>query len=231
MLSASHGEPLYSFAGLASAKEMSARYAPNGVLSKSLYGADRQFPMLFEPDSPTGLHKERDPWQMRDEFLRLKRDDEALLDFVNKWGEWDSEVLFPIGGQTIARKIDHYCPRFILPDRVWKMQDFYRSALRTPAEEWLTRFAMLGGLKKRSTFPYLAANSASCRTAIETTITIDLLKKVRFRACARPDCDNVFSLDSRHKRKYCQQYCGHLESVRKQRQATQKAKAKKSQGA
>jgi len=227
VLSTFQQETLYSVAGLGS-KEITDRYAPNGVFPQRLYGAQEQFPILFAPDPPAGLHRDRDPWQMRDEFLRLKRDDEALLDFANKWGEWDADILFPIEDEMIARKIDDYSPRFIMPDRVWKMQDFYRSALRTPAEDWLTKSAPLSGLSKRSTFPFLGTNIFSCRTAIETTITLDLLKKVKFRVCARRDCDNVFSLDSKHKRKFCQQYCGHLESVRKQRLATQRANAKNS---
>jgi hypothetical protein len=229
-MSSVRNENLYRIGGLESAEELATTYAPNAVLP-NLDEAGMQFPILWAPYSPAGWHRERDPWQMREEFLRLKKDHEALLNFANKWGRWDLETLQPVYERGTPRNISDYrCPHFILPDQIWKLQDSYRAALRAPAEDWLSKFATLRGLEKRSTFPYLTAKSLSCKEAIEITITIDLLKKVKFRVCARPDCDNVFSLDSKHKRKYCQQYCGHLESVRKQRVATRRTKSKKFQG-
>lgn len=54
-------------------------------------------------------------------------------------------------------------------------------------------------------------------SSILATITIDHLRGARLRACARKDCSQIFEITSRHKRKYCSNYCGHLVSVRRTR--------------
>lgn len=54
-------------------------------------------------------------------------------------------------------------------------------------------------------------------SAILTTIEVDHLRGAKFGACARPDCPKFFEITSHHKRKYCSQYCAHLESLRRMR--------------
>jgi hypothetical protein len=54
-------------------------------------------------------------------------------------------------------------------------------------------------------------------SAIIASIYVDHLRGLKFRFCARPDCRKPFEVTSRHKRKYCQQYCAHLESLRRKR--------------
>ena len=63
----------------------------------------------------------------------------------------------------------------------------------------------------------LAFRPDSTFEAIVATVLIDHLQRHTFKRCAREDCGEIFQLTSRHGQKYCQQYCGHLESLRKQR--------------
>ena len=43
--------------------------------------------------------------------------------------------------------------------------------------------------------------------------------KPKTKVCARPDCGKEFPVTSKHKRRYCTQYCGHLESIRRNRKS------------
>jgi hypothetical protein len=61
------------------------------------------------------------------------------------------------------------------------------------------------------------------------TIFLDLARGLKFKFCARKDCGDLFVVTSKHKRRYCCQYCAHLESVRKQRR-NEKRKGKASRG-
>ena len=90
-------------------------------------------------------------------------------------------------------------------------------ALTGPAYDWLTRFQKLLPLTPRPEYPHWLLSANNCQEAIRTTITLDLLKKVKFRLCARPDCRSPFPVESHHQRQYCRQYCAHIESVRRQR--------------
>jgi len=54
-------------------------------------------------------------------------------------------------------------------------------------------------------------------TAILATIHLDHLRGARFHLCARPDCGRPYEVESRHKRRYCTQYCASLESLRRVR--------------
>lgn len=66
-------------------------------------------------------------------------------------------------------------------------------------------------------------------SAILSTIEIDHLRGAKFGVCARRDCPQFFEITSRHSRKYCSQYCAHLESVRRTRKR-QKQERRKSHG-
>jgi hypothetical protein len=209
--------------------------------------------------------KERDAWQMRDEFFGLKRKTEALGEFLDKWGIWDwytilrkakpARLFAPPERSTSSESSDwrfRLEEHFVIPERIWDLQDFYRIGLQGPPDEWFAyaggMSAVMGGkvggssqeaLKRpgaliraariRSEYPHLLVRTNFCREAIEATITFDHLRKIKTRICKRADCMKPFPIESRHKRKYCSQYCGHLESMRRQsrEQAKQKQKARK----
>jgi hypothetical protein len=171
-----------------------------------------------------------DAWEMRREFLRLKQDSWALLEFLRKWGIWDETRL---GTSTLARDANTSFQNVVFPEGIWDVQARYRAALVGPPDEWLGDVDPFKGIYATPMYPHFILEHSQCKPAIEATITIDLLKKVKFRKCKRPDCSEVFPLESRHKRLYCSQPCAHLESVRKQRRAAarKKAKSKSTKGA
>lgn len=64
-------------------------------------------------------------------------------------------------------------------------------------------------------------------SAFLATIEIDHLRGAKFGVCARPDCRMVYEITTKHKRKYCDHDCAHLESVRRGRKK-QRRKVKRS---
>ena len=65
-------------------------------------------------------------------------------------------------------------------------------------------------------------------SSILATLIIDHLRGAKVKVCARRDCSNFFEITSRHEKKYCQQYCAHIESQRRTRKK-QKREASESQ--
>lgn len=165
-----------------------------------------------------------DAWAMRREFLALQQDIWPLLEFLRKWGVWDERALgIPNSKSGKGASLENV----VFPERIWELQDAYREALLRPPDEWLTKGVdPLKGAYATPMYPHFVLEHSQCKLAIEATITIDLLRKVKFRKCKRPDCSEVFALESRHKKIYCSQPCAHLESVRKQRRAAAKLRKK-----
>jgi hypothetical protein len=193
--------------------------------------------------------RQDDPWAMREEFLRLKRDTKALLGFLNKWGIWgptETSVTFiPAGADPpIPKKVPLLNIRvggigdgdesmkvqvvnrnalyYLLPAEIWEFQKECRTGLNKPAEKWLSKHS-LRRIYSRREYPHYVLSATSCRRAVLDTIVIDHLRKVQFSLCARPDCRTPFAIGTRHQREYCCQYCAHIESVRKQRAVKKEA--------
>jgi hypothetical protein len=126
----------------------------------------------------------------------------------------DPELLTNIFASS-ASDLDR--PAYVLPASIWSFHQQCRKALTSPADKWLTDFQkyLLSTIRPR--YPYFFLGTGKCQEAIIWTITIDLLKKVQFRLCARRDCRTPFAIENQHRREYCCQYCAHIESVRRQR--------------
>jgi len=148
-----------------------------------------------------------DAWQLRDDFLSLKAESEAILTILSKWGRW-----VPFRNYVDMTEIS-------------ALQHAVRRALTSPAEVWFRGlYASPPKVNSRSSaFPYFVILTDACEAAIRTTTTMDLLRKLKFKTCARPDCDKPFPVTSKHERNYCTQYCAHLESVRRARKSTQRS--------
>jgi hypothetical protein len=165
---------------------------------------------------------QRDAWEARDEFFHLKEGDtKALLRFFNKWGLWHE----PSGD------LDEELDKAVSVQEVWQIRERFRRAVMGSITEWLTdksvNVSPLAMFQPRSEYPHFFLKATGCGLAMHNTITLDLLRKVKFRPCARKDCLAPFKIESEHDRKYCTQYCGHLESVRKNRRDAKKAKRRK----
>jgi hypothetical protein len=65
--------------------------------------------------------------------------------------------------------------------------------------------------------PHLEITTDNALAALLATVFVDAFQGKRYGICARPDCRNLFEFTSKHRRKYHDSYCGHLESLRRKR--------------
>lgn len=201
----------------------SSRRISNAITQK--FGASRLEALICEPvEGPEPARPGKvDPWLIRDEFLRLKRDTVTLVSFLNRYGAW-SPYARPRLREVVA----------IFPDGIWSDQDRFRNALTQGPRLWFGQQpnaplgpfrqpgAGLGPFLSGSKFPYFTQTVRTCTEAIAMSITVDFLRRERFRKCARKDCQKPYKVESRHKRRYCTQYCAHLASVRSIRKKRKK---------
>ena len=182
-------------------------------------------------------------WQVREEFLSLKTDEE-FLDFLNRVGRFTSVkvVGWVVTGQWGA-------------DDFKSWQQMYLECLRRSPESWdqiveevfgpkMIRFVrQILGVSRRFTllFRWKDAQQRKWRsaqniavleardvvTAILATMYLDHLHGTKFGFCHRHDCRMPYTIESKHNRKYCSQYCAHLESLRRMRERQRAARGKK----
>ncbi len=170
-------------------------------------------PQLLIPSVPINYHWTRsefmklslaNAWQMRKDFERMAPDHDGAIAFLNKWGHWGS---------------GHFTDLIDLTD-ILRLQSQVREAL-TPSsgDRWFTSHnpSRLDFWRRDPKDRFFAVRTCLCQDAICVTVTADLLRGAKFKFCARKDCRASFEVTSKHKKKYCCQYCGHLESVRKNR--------------
>jgi hypothetical protein len=163
----------------------------------------RFFVAVDQDASGTTLTSQGDAWQLRDAFLKLDPAESSVLAFLNQWGRWTYQ---------------DYTQLY----KILEFREKIRRALLSPSNEWLSGYESNLDLETRSRYPNLLIQTEMCEKAIRATITLDLLRKIRFKTCARPDCQQHFQITSQHKRKYCCQYCAHLESLRRNRVSSRK---------
>jgi hypothetical protein len=142
-----------------------------------------------------------DELEMRMSFFRLNDEPVKALNFLNDWGRW----------------LPHR--NFVTIRELLELQHSVREALMESPTAWLSsHYSDLPAARSRSAnVPYFKVLTDSCQIAIRVTSTIDLMREMKFRVCARPDCQIPFPVTSKHSRSYCTQYCAHLESVRRSR--------------
>jgi hypothetical protein len=195
------GELQEHFIELGHANKLSAR-------AKSL--REYQFEVLLRERTGKVRNRGAEAWLMRDEFLKPAADDiQRLHGFLEKWGSWDGSDIAMLTTLRESRRE-------------------FRDAMKAVPASWLGTSATTMLVSSLSQPPYFRVITTGCCQAIETTLTIDVLMDVRFGTCARPDCGFSFPIESRHKRKYCCQYCGHLESVRRNRTLKPSEQARRS---
>ena len=169
---------------------------------------------------PTGFNLDKppkarpiDPWQLRNDFLHLKRSSEALLNFLNRYGQWSLQSRPKLNLQY------HSVPGIVLETGIWQRQAVVRDALKGDPGEWVKTHGFR--FRSQSTFPHFVHVANDCFSCIIDSITIDFLRKIPFRICKRSDCGTPFAADRRGKQ-YCSQYCAHLVSLRKARKELKK---------
>jgi hypothetical protein len=119
--------------------------------------------------------------------------------------------------------------RIFLASQFWEDRKKLISTIESGVADWAdgpwtSQFDLL----RRPEFPHLLLWDHFSLDAIHHSVTLDLLRGVKFMVCARSDCRKPFAVESGHERLYCEQYCGHLVSVRRNRLAKRQAAANKS---
>lgn len=195
------------------------------------------------PDQPQGtLGKtqhatELDGWACRDEFFRLPREEAAYLNFLSKVGLWypvdflANPTMWHPGGQerTGAPFFEEHDHPEVRGSDVWTFRDSLRNALMRP-EKFIADYARGRYATGRPIFeladkvPVLVIETICFTELLAVTIWADLVQGFHFQQCKRKDCGMPFVIETAHKRKYCSQYCGHLESMRRQRRIAKTAK-------
>jgi hypothetical protein len=165
-------------------------------------------------------------WDIREEFFKLPRGKTAYLDFLNKVG-----LFFGLG---VSRPFAVAPP--LANDKIWNFRDEMRSALKQP-KKFIAEYAQGPWSRTQSTtfeldgkVPFLKIETTCFYDLLITTICADLVQGFRFHECQREDCRMPFAAETAHKRKFCSQYCGHLVSMRKQRNAAKNTSRKNRRG-
>jgi hypothetical protein len=148
---------------------------------------------------------------MRDEFLILKPETDALCLFLNHWGLWNSDPGYEC--RFFGKPQD---VTIIIPHLIWKVREQYRRALIGKAPTWLRNAGHLS-LSRINEPPYLSVKESYCERAVRATITIDHLSNVSFGICRLIDCRKLYKRETKQKRMYCSTAHAHLANVRKSR--------------
>jgi hypothetical protein len=184
-------------------------------------------------------------WQVREEFLSLKTD-EQFLDFLNRVGRF---VSIKVYGWSVTGEGKWDADDF----KSW--QQMFRECLRRSPASWdqivedvfgpktvrlvrrtlfvSRRFTVLFRWKDaqqrewRSSQHIAVLEARDVVTAILATIYVDHLHGTKFGFCHRHDCRMPYKIESKHNRKYCSQYCAHLESLRRMRERQREARGNK----
>jgi hypothetical protein len=167
-----------------------------------------------------------DPWEKRDEFFAIKLGDvDRLLAFMHGVGVFDRLLL-----ERPQRDTEHalvkagdglpyevfFHPTINATD-IWEHRRLLEGSLRRQGgtgsyAEFQVRLLRIKGN------PRAVLTTTTFVDAIRLTLRIDQVLGAKVQKCARPDCGILFSVTGGHKRKYHDWYCGHIESVRRQRQ-------------
>lgn len=170
--------------------------------------------------------KHDDVWKLRAKFFALPETNKALESFLNETGVWSNDGR--IVSHKSARHIQEFPFRTVAVTEIWEHRDMLRRAL-------LNKKAFRQGYGKsdfefQMRFQLTATAVEGVIEAIDTyqallaSVFIDVARGERFKVCARADCGKIFRLETRHRKIFCDQYCGHLVSVRSKREREGKAK-------
>jgi hypothetical protein len=189
---------------------------------------------LLEVNPVSGKATTFDAWEKRDEFFRLKRGNtQALLAFLRSVGFFarpemlgagsrTGKTTIVIGGEGLHSDVPFVSK--ISEKDIWEVRRLIIGSLGALGQhtgqyhDFQVRMVPTSNGAQR-----LVLTTTTFLEALLLTLSVDQLKGARKQKCARPDCGIQFSITSRHKRKYCQWECGHIESVRKQRRKAKRA--------
>jgi hypothetical protein len=163
-----------------------------------------------------------DIWQMREDFLSIKRTDHELQYFLDKYGWWDNRR------------------RSIRVNEIWHFRELFKLALLWPQKTLGkqlsgTGFRGLPGLfaatlqasfEYREGMPLFIATANGCADALILSLLCDVVAGRRFKKCAREGCDEIFEITARLNRQYHSSACQHAALIRRGREEHRKKKAR-----
>jgi len=173
-----------------------------------------------------------DGWELTRRFLSLNPDDaKAILDFLNEFGEFEPAFTLTfsphrstdLGAYTVVSER-------ITKDEVVQRQDYLRRMLLSAdpvlAMPWRKNDVQqcLMVFTRTRAGPQAEVAVRGIFSTMLATIQFKLLQGAKFKTCSRKDCRLPFEVESRHKRRFCSQYCAHITSLRSRRKLQRKAK-------
>jgi len=197
------------------------------------------FPTVLYDSTPDHFKlKEVDAWTCRESFLAVpENDNEAMRLYLESVGIWldDSyESEHPLREIAQHRAAGH--PHAVTLFGLWRFRTMIKRALINPRgfrEKYgvqpgrpETALQLLNETRRVMEFPLsmelgkavsgiIALNDAY--RMLLATVYIDVVRGIRFKVCARKDCQRPFPLESKHAKKFCCWYCAHITTVRKNR--------------
>jgi hypothetical protein len=180
---------------------------------------------------------ELDAWKCRAEFFALRRgDSEALLKFLTKMGVW-LEMKGGLEGHWSDEVTQHIREGHPVPIDVaglWGFREGLKAALVNRKAFTKTYAPVLkppqtglqllqqSGIEFPLSFELtdFASGVVTLTDAYHTllaTVFFDVASGLRFRVCQRADCGQLFSVRTRHEKKFCCWYCAHITTVRRNR--------------
>jgi hypothetical protein len=188
---------------------------------------------------------EYDPWEMRDRFFSLKQGDtRALLKFLNVVGIFQStrnhrstvrEAVIRLAGEDLTHRVRYESECQYEPKKLtwwfWNARELLMRDLKArrgiSRSEFEAEPEFAVRIERSERQPRAVLTTMTFMDAALLTLTVDAVLRAKVRKCARPDCPVVFSFTSNHKKKYHDQYCGHLESVRRERRGVRNGRSKR----
>jgi len=203
------------------------------------------FPKVVSAPAGESLKlSELDGWICRNAFFDLPEgDNEALLRFLADVGVFSEMKIASHWSAEVTRHCREGGPVPIDVAALWKFREGLKRALidrqgfkesyapelsspKTDIQMVLeSRIAFSLGFELTKVASGVVATSDAYHMLL-ATVYADVALGIRFKMCARKDCGKPFPIESKHKRKFCCQPCGHLVSQRKKRARDKKASAK-----
>jgi hypothetical protein len=167
--------------------------------------------------------KELDPWKCRDAFFAIPENDNTKLGkFLDKVGVWlreDGELK----GHWSDEVYRHYKdgnPQPISVEGLWRFRTSLKNALVD--ERARKELANDSALEFPLTFELTdvasgALGISDVHTMLIATVIFDAARGIRFKVCAREDCKRPFPLKTKRRKIFCNPYCAHITTVRRNR--------------
>ncbi len=198
---------------------------------KQKFDAQRNTRVYWQP-KVVGQADTYDPWEQRGRFFQIKEDDDgSLLEFLRFVGLFKSPEMGSSsqGDTVLVTSPDglHHNAQYMAEQAIgtiWATRRLIENSLRNLNKhtggliDFTARIILVKGK------PRVTITTCTFLDSLLLTLAVDKVQKAKVRKCARPDCGILFSSASAHNRKFCTWYCGHIESVRKQRRDAKRAR-------